>query len=98
MFVLRKCKLLQKLLSKDYLDVKKIVLTSYNTATLKDHKDLFDRALKEYIDYIPEFSSSASLSQYFYQRRLIVSFNDGRMVNIELLMNNDSINCGGVTC
>lgn len=88
-----------KLLSKDYLDVKKIILTRYNTTTLKDNKDNFERVLGEYIDYMPKYESTVNISQYFYQRRLIILFGDGRVTNIELLMNDDgSINCGGATC
>ena len=40
-----------KLLSKDFLDVKKIILTKYNVNTLKSNSSKFERALKEYIDY-----------------------------------------------
>ncbi len=89
----------RKLLSEDFLDVKKIILTRYNTSDLKRNKDNFERPLEEYIDYLPKYESTVNITQYFYQRRLIIWFNDGRITNIELLMNNDgSITCGGATC
>lgn len=91
----------QKLLSSDYLDVKKIVLTRYDVSSLKNNTDSFERALAEYIDYIPEYSNTSvtNATQYFYKRRLIIYFNDGRITNIELLLDKDlSIICGGATC
>ena len=89
----------KKLLSEDYLDVNKIILTRYNTSTIKAKSDKFDRVIKEYIDYIPKYESTININQYFYQRRLIILFNDGRITNIELLMNsNGNITCGGATC
>lgn len=88
-----------KLLSKDFLDVKKIILTKYNVNTLKSNSSKFERALKEYIDYMPTYESGSPYTQYFYQRRLIIMFNDGRITNMELLMNFDgTVNCGGATC
>lgn len=91
----------QKLLSEDYLDVDKIVLTKYDTTDLKNNASEFERALQEYIEYMPKYNNtvSGSSSQYFYKRRLIVYFNDGRIANIELLLDKDlSVYCGGATC
>lgn len=87
------------LLGENFLDVKKIILTDYNTTTIKSKTDDFDRVLGEYIRYIPKYASTVNTSAYAYSRRLIILFNDGRVTNIELLMNFDnSLNCGGATC
>ncbi|MBO5375691.1 MAG: hypothetical protein J6A52_02455 [Bacilli bacterium] len=91
----------QKLLSSDFLDVKKIVLTKYDVSSLKNKSDSFERALSEYIDYMPKYNNTSAThaSQYFYKRRLIVYFNDGRITNVELLLDGDvSAVCGGATC
>ena len=90
-----------KLLSDNYLAVEKIIITGYDTTSLKERASSFNRALSEYIDYIPKYTNTVSFNstQYFYKRRLIIVFKDGRITNIELLMNKDmSLNCGGATC
>lgn len=84
----------KKLLSRDYLDVKKIIVTNFNTSALKDKASSFERATAEYIKYMPKYNN-APLQNYTYQRRLIIEFNDGRFVNIELLL---EANGGGETC
>lgn len=90
------CKMM---LSKDYLDVKQIILTTYTTTAIKQAKDTFDRSVTEYIAYMPNYSKKSNLvNSYHYARRLIVVFNDGSMVNIELLKNmnlNITCNTGG---
>lgn len=88
----------KKLLSEDYLDVKKIIITRYNTSDIKNKSDKFNRLIKEYIDYLPKYESTIDIGQYFYQRRLIILFNNDRITNIELLINDDGISCGGATC
>ena len=88
----------KKLLSEDYLDVKKIIVTRYNTSDIKNKSDKFNRLIKEYIDYLPKYESTIDIGQYFYQRRLIILFNNDRITNIELLINDDWISCGGATC
>ena len=88
----------KKLLSEDYLDVKKIIVTRYNTSDIKNKSDKFNRLIKEYIDYLPKYESTIDIGQYFYQRRLIILFNNDRITNIELLINDDGISCGGATC
>ncbi len=88
----------KKLLSEDYLDVKKIIVTRYNTSDIKNKSDKFNRLIKEYIDYLPKYESTIDIGQYFYQRRLIILFNNNRITNIELLINDDGISCGGATC
>lgn len=101
-----------KLLSSDYLDVDRIILTSYNTETLKNNKDSFNRAVSTYINNMPKFNNTTycndrtgcddaevNLAEHFYKRRLIVVFNSGAITNIELLVNYDSLlDCGGATC
>ncbi len=90
----------QMLLSRDFLDVKKIIVTEYNTTKLKNNKDLFERAVKEYVDYIPKYSNTTgSVSSYSTKRRLIIWFNDGRITNVEILFDDDpSVVCGGAIC
>ena len=83
------------LLSRDYLDVKEIVITSYE---IKDGfvntSKNFDRGMREYIAQMQKYKSSVPLN-YNYANRLIVYFNDGRMANIEILFDGPA---GGVTC
>lgn len=90
----------QKLLSKDFLDVKKIIVTEYNTTKIKNHQDNFERSIKEYVDYIPKYNNTTgAVSSYSTKRRLIILFNDGRITNVELLFDDDtSIVCGGAIC
>ena len=40
-------------------------------------------------------NTGLSSTQYNYERRLIIAFNDGRIVNIELLLDGAA---GGATC
>ena len=83
-----------KLLSRDYLDVRKIIITNYNTSALKDKASTFDRATAEYIKYMPKYNNSPH-QEYTFQRRIIVQFNDGRFANVELLLEASD---GGMTC
>lgn len=73
------------LLSSDYLNVKSIIITSYDTTQLKQHSNEFDRAIKEYIDYIPTNASMASMYiKYQSYKRIIVEYDDGKFANIEV--------------
>ena len=87
----------KKLLSRNYLDVKKIILTNYVISDdFVSKRTNFDRALQEYIKQMQRYNNTGlSPTQYRYERRLIIEFNDGRIVNIELLL--DGIE-GGATC
>lgn len=73
-----------KLFSEYYLNVKDVIITSFKTSkiksTIKNEKN--NRALKEYIDYLPSYSKYSSRYDDYY--RLIVIFNDGIMANIEV--------------
>jgi len=73
-----------KLLGKNYLNVKDIIITNFKLNKIKSTiKSLDDnRALKEYIDYLPSYSKYGSKYNNYY--RLIVSFNDGSIANIEV--------------
>lgn len=73
-----------KLLGQDYLNVKDVIITKFKLSKIKSSiKDLSgDRALKEYIDYLPSYSKYSSRYDNYY--RLIVTFNDGNMANIEV--------------
>lgn len=81
----------KKLLSRDFLDVKKIILTNYTiTNEFKKRSKNFDRASSEYISQMQKYNNTGlDPSQYDFERRLIVVFNDGRITNIELLFNRD---------
>ncbi len=81
----------KKLLSRDFLDVKKIILTNYTiTNDFKKRSKNFDRASSEYISQMQKYNNTGlDPSQYDFERRLIVVFNDGRITNIELLFNRD---------
>ena len=83
------------LLSRSYLDVKEMVITSYE---IKDGfvaaSKNFDRGLREYIAQMQKYKSNIPTA-YNYANRLIVYFNDGRMANIEILFDGPA---GGVTC
>ena len=74
-----------KLLSRDYLDVRKIIVTKFVTTSIKEKASTFDRATAEYLKYIPKYDNAA-MQAYSCQRRLIIEFNDGRFANIELLL------------
>ena len=78
------------LLSREYLDVKEIVITSYEIkdAFVQTSKK-FDRGMREYISQMQKYKN------YNFANRLIVYFNDGRITNIEILYDGPS---GGVTC
>lgn len=78
------------LLSRSYLDVKKIVLTTFDTTYLKEEASNFERALKEYIEWMPTYSN-VSIPMYNCERRLIIMFNDGRITNVQLLSDIDKI-------
>lgn len=82
------CKLL---LSKEYLDVNQIILTEYNVSGFKDKAGKFERPLSDYINNMPNYSNTPET--YFYRRRLIIYFNDGRITNIEVLLQHDD--CAG---
>lgn len=84
------CKLL---LSRDYLDVYKIIVTDFNTKNLKKHASSLERSLKEYVKYMPNYDNTAYVD-YDLQKRIIVMFNDGRIANAEILTNS----AGGSTC
>lgn len=73
------------LLSRDYLDVKEILITTYDIedAFVRESKN-FDRGLREYIQQMQKYTSHVPL-EYNYASRLIIYFNDGRITNIELL-------------
>lgn len=73
-----------KLLGEYYLGVKDIIITNFKLNKIKASiKDLEgNRDLKEYIDYLPSYSNYAARYNKYY--RLIVSFNDGSMANIEV--------------
>ena len=73
------------LLSRDYLDVKEIVITDYDIKDgfVKASKN-FDRGLREYIAQMQKYSSRIP-NEYTHANRLIVYFNDGRVANIEIL-------------
>lgn len=83
------------LLSRSFLDVKEIVITSYD---IKDgfvrSSKSFDRGLREYIAQMQKYTSHVPL-EYNYTNRLIIYFNDGRITNIELLFDGPA---GGATC
>lgn len=72
------------LLSRNYLDVKKIVLTTFETTGIKEESENFERALREYIEWMPEYNN-VSVPMYNCERRLIIMFNDGRITNVQLL-------------
>lgn len=83
------------LLSRNYLDVREIVITSYEIKDgfVKASKS-FNRGLRDYIAQMQKYKSSVPL-EYNYANRLIVQFNDGRVTNIELLFDYP---LGGITC
>jgi len=86
------CKIL---LSRNYLDVKEIVVTSYE---IKDQfvkaSKKFDRGMREYIAQMQKYTL-ANPNQYseFFTNRLIVYFNDGRIANIELIVESGGDRC-----
>lgn len=86
----------RKLLSKDFLDVKEIVITDYSAAGVKnadgDYKYDFSRDLQEYIKFMPVYGSG-STSFYQLSNRIIVVFGNGYVTNIEVLKNYSSGHC-----
>ncbi|MBR1385570.1 MAG: hypothetical protein IJ568_01930 [Bacilli bacterium] len=78
----------KKLLSRNYLDVRKIIVTNYTISDdFVNRSENFDRAMREYIKVMPRYNNtSLEASTHDYERRIIVSFNDGRVGNIELLL------------
>lgn len=85
------------LLSRDFLDVKQVIVTTYTISDefVKESKN-FNRNLKEYVQNMQKYNNTGlSPTLYNYERRLIVEFNDGRVTNIELLFNGSA---GGSTC
>lgn len=81
----------KKLLSRNFLDVKKIILTNYVISNdFKKRSQNFDRATREYISQMQKYNNTGlDPSEYDFERRLIIVFNDGRITNIELLFNRD---------
>lgn len=81
----------KKLLSRNYLDIRKIIVTNYTISDdFVNRSDKFDRAMREYIKVMPRYNNtSLEVSTHDYERRLIVSFNDGRIGNVELLLDGD---------
>ena len=75
-----------KLLGKDYLDIKEIYITYFKLTKIKGSiKNLSGdgtRPIKEYIEYLPSYSNYSSRYNDYY--RLIVLFNDGKLANIEV--------------
>ena len=81
-----------KLVVKDYLDIKKIILSRYNMAELKNNindllrKEEIDRGMVDYIRYIPTFDTEqqTAFAKYKNYKRLILEFNDGTYASIEV--------------
>lgn len=73
----------QVLLSKKYLNVEAVIASKYKTAALKSKKDDFSRVVGDYINDLPEYTSSVG-SIYDSYYRLIIIFNDGSIANVEL--------------
>lgn len=72
------------LLGEYYLNVKDIYITSFKLSKMKASVKTLsgNRALKEYIKYLPSYSKYSSTYDNYY--RIIVSFNNGEMANIEV--------------
>ncbi len=82
----------KKLLSRDYLDVSKIILTNYTISdSFVASSKGFDRLTREYIENMQRYNNTGYTGD---NKRIIVAFNDGRVTNIELMV--DGI--GGATC
>lgn len=73
-----------KLLSEDYLDVKEVIVTNFKLGKVKQSisKISGDRALKEYVEYLPSYAKYSSRYDSYY--RIIVIFSNGEMSNIEV--------------
>ena len=88
----------KELLSRDYLDVKQIVIVPYVISDnfVRESKK-FNRNLREYVLQMQKYNNTGLASDlYDFERRLIIEFNDGRVTNIELLFNGSAD--GGATC
>ncbi len=88
-----------KLLSKDYLDVKKIIITGYTGESIKNASvanSPFDRTLSDYLKYMPVYKTTDDAS--VIKARLIVEFNDGRITNTSITTNYNSSCIGGYKC
>ena len=74
-----------KLLSKNFLDVKEVIVTKFKLGTFKSEvksSDDFNRSLKEYVNYLPNYSKYSSKYDSYY--RIILVFNNGEFANIEV--------------
>ncbi len=71
------------LFSKTFLDIDSVIASKYRTADIKSVKGDFPRAIGDYIDSMPEYTSSVG-SIYDSYYRLIIVFNDGRMTSVEI--------------
>lgn len=73
------------LLSRDYLDVKEIVITKYEIKdTFVKASKKFDRGMREYIAQMQKYSRDP-IDQHCYTARMIVYYNDGRITNVEMI-------------
>ena len=84
---LNKVNYCNKLLSKDYLNVKKIYITWYRTNSIKNvaknANNDFDRATRDYIANIDNFSQPTG-AIYEKYKRIIIYYDDGSFTNMEL--------------
>lgn len=73
-----------RLLGESFLDVKEIVITPFKLNIVKKTIKEIDgnRALKEYVDYLPNYSNYSSRYNNYY--RFIVVFNNGEIATIEV--------------
>lgn len=73
------------LLSKEYLNVKTVIITSYNTTNVKNNAKKFERGLEEYIGYLPTYDyMTSTYIRYGKYKRVIIEFSDGTFSNIEV--------------
>ena len=86
----------QALLSRSFLDVKKIIITNLEiTDKFIEESKNFDRATREYILQMERKVVVGASEDTTNYRRLIIAFNDGRVTSIELKVPST---IGGVTC
>lgn len=89
------------LLSPQYLDVKKVIITNYTGESLKrigtSQDSPFDRVLTDYLRYMPVYQS-LPLGSDVMQRRIVVEFNDGRVTNTTIFVRYNSSCLGGYQC
>lgn len=75
------------LLGEDFLNVRKIYITWFRTNKIKatsiDDYDTMDRATRDYIAHLPDYSTPAG-DIYAQYKRIIVYYNDGSFANIEI--------------